>query len=500
MLLTKSIKVEINKGNLGYYNKKLNKKFKIGDIIDVDINNFPKSSLTYVDVKCDICGTQNKTKFRNYNECLSYGFYSCQKCKHIKRKETCRKKYNDENFNNLNKRYTTMNEKYGEYYNNRDKSRETCKEKYGVNNVSNIELVKIKKKETTLKNWGVENPTYIMDNKFIYSIDNYISYDNENKLHEIYCKSGHNYKIDTNLFYSRYYRSVDICTICNKINDNSSSVENSIVDFIRSNYEGEVIQSYRDGLEIDIYLPELKIGFEFNGLYWHSSKFKDKNYHLNKTKFFKERGIQLLHIWEDEWYLKSEILKSIILNKLGKSEKVYARKTEVRLIDDIKIVKDFLNKNHIQGYNNNIKVSLGLYRNDKLLSLMCFNDLEGRKRMYNGFNITRFCNVLNTTVIGGSSKLLSYFIKNFNTKYIISYADRSMSNGNLYKKMGFEEISSSYPDYKYVVNGKRLHKSNFKKEKLGIKGESITEKEYMLDQGIYQIYDCGKIKYKLELK
>jgi hypothetical protein len=46
---------------------------------------------------------------------------------------------------------------------------------------------------------------------------------------------------------------------------------------------------------------------------------------------------------------------------------------------------------------------------------------------------------------------------------------------------------------------KRIHKSNLKKEKLGIKGSSITEKEFTEKAGIYRIYDCGKIKFNLQL-
>jgi len=61
-------------------------------------------------------------------------------------------------------------------------------------------------------------------------------------------------------------------------------------------------------------IPQLKIGFEFNDIYWHSELYKDKNYHINKTSFFEERGIRIIHIWEDDWDNKKEILKSQIKN------------------------------------------------------------------------------------------------------------------------------------------------------------------------------------------
>jgi len=188
-------------------------------------------------------------------------------------------------------------------------------------------------------------------------------------------------------------------------------------------------------------------------------------------------------------------MKSIILNKVKKSNRIFARKCKACEINNITEVKDFLNTNHIQGFNNNIKKSIGLYYNGELVSIMSFNDIEGRKRMKNGFNITRFCNKLNTSVIGGASKIISLFKSKYRYDYMISYADYSLSDGGLYKSIGFELVNKSYPDYTYIVGGVRKHKSNYKKDKLGIKGKSITESEFMKNIGIYRIYDCGKLKF-----
>ena len=83
--------------------------------------------------------------------------------------------------------------------------------------------------------------------------------------------------------------NLPLCTICYPIDLLISIKEENLYEFIKSIYFGEIVQSYRiNRQEIDIYLPKLKIGFEFNGLYWHSDLYKDKNYHLNKTNFFKE--------------------------------------------------------------------------------------------------------------------------------------------------------------------------------------------------------------------
>ena len=159
-----------------------------------------------------------------------------------------------------------------------------------------------------------------------------------------------------------------------------------------------------------------------------------------------------------------------------------------------------MNNNHIQGYvNSNIK--LGLFYNEELVSLMTFDKWEGRKKMSQyEWNLNRFCNKLEHNIIGGASKLLKFFLDNLKPKRIISYADKDWSVGNMYEKIGFVKVSETNPDYKYVINSTRNHKSNFKKSqiekkfKVDISGKK--ESDLIKELGIYRIYDCGKIKYE----
>lgn len=158
MLLTKSLFIKINQGNLGYYNRVLKNKFSKDEIIEVPIEFISKRLNEKVDVCCDICGIKSEVYYSSYNMCLKYGFYSCIKCKRIKQKITNMEKYGNENYRDISKMKKTKLEKYGnENYNNHLKAEKTCLEKYGVDNVSKIESVKELKKETNLKNWGVEN-------------------------------------------------------------------------------------------------------------------------------------------------------------------------------------------------------------------------------------------------------------------------------------------------------------------------------------------------------
>ena len=175
-----------------------------------------------------------------------------------------------------------------------------------------------------------------------------------------------------------------------------------------------------DGLELDIVLPKNNLAIECNGNYWHTElQGKDKHYHLNKTVECEKKNIQLLHILESEWIDKSDIWKSIINSKLGLSNRIYARKCEIKEILDPKIKNDFLECNHLQGKDRS-SIKLGLYYQRELVSVMTF--CKSRFNKNYEWEISRFASLLDTTIIGGASKLLSHFKKVYNPKSIITYA------------------------------------------------------------------------------
>ncbi len=425
----------------------------------------------------------------------------------------------------------------------RIKTKETCLERYGVEHVSQTKWFKEDVKNTCLERYGVDSYTktdeykeriknsnlnkygkewYMNTNEFItkskntllgkYGVDNYqqseiyhlntiigndynfIKY-LDNGISLFNCDKEHTFEINQLNYHGRIKYNTSLCTVCNPIGDSKSIKEKDLYEYIKSIYYGKIIQSYRDKLEIDIYLPELKIGFEFNGLYWHSDKYKEKNYHLDKTNWFKDKDIRIIHIWEDDWIFRQDIVKSQINNLVGNSKKIFARKCVIKEVS-AKESRIFLDSNHIQGFVSS-KIKIGLYHQDELVSIMTFDSFEGRKKMEDGgYNLSRFCNKINTNVVGGASKLLSYFIKEYKATRIVSYADKDWSVGSLYYTLGFENILQSKPDYKYIVDNKRIHKSRYRKSKLGIQGTSITEHQETKRLNIYRIYDCGKIKFE----
>ena len=251
--------------------------------------------------------------------------------------------------------------------------------------------------------------------------------------------------------------------------------------------------------ELDIYIPEKKIAIEFDGLYWHSEEEKpDKNYHLNKTLSCEKQGIHLIHIFENEWLTKQEIVKSRLKNLLGVYDKtIYARKCQIKEIDS-KISKEFQEENHIQGAVNS-KVNLGLYYKNELISLMTFGKCRFDK--HHEWELLRFCNKLGYHVPGAASKLLKHFEENYKPTSLVSYADRRWSQGKVYEKLGFTFSHASSPNYWYWKNPELLE-SRIKYQKHKLKDllenfdESKTEVENMKANGYNRIFDCGNLVYE----
>ena len=485
MLLSSEIKIKINNTSLQYY---LSKGYdvKIGGEITIKAKDLSHSSTYQVLVKCDICGREKELMYNKYYKNIKkYNLYTCSnKCSYVKNKKTNLEKYGTEN------------------YSNREKYKETCLERYGVENASeNLDI----KKNISKKNKNVWEKRLLNDFNVIKKVDD--------ANYELYCDcdKNHNYIIHRDLLHNRKQLNTILCTICNPpssyfVSGKELQLKNYIDEIYKINGQQEyiILKSKRNVIypnELDIYIPELKLAFEFNGLWWHSEINKDKNYHLNKTEKCEKLGIQLIHIYEDDWLYKQNIIKSMILNKLGKTtNKIFARKTEIKEISNNKLIRDFLNKNHIQGFVGS-KVKIGLFYHNELVSLITFGSRRvsmGKKSTNEGeFELLRFCNKLNTNVIGGASKLFNHFIKNYNPSEITTYADRSFSNGNLYKQLGFEFAGKTQPNYYYIIDGIRQHRFNYRKDVLVKKVHNSikTEHKIMLEKNIYRIYDSGNLKF-----
>ena len=290
------------------------------------------------------------------------------------------------------------------------------------------------------------------------------------------------------------------CPICGLI---ESKGETEIYDYICGLIGKENVErSNREilnGYEIDIYIPKLQIGIEYNGLKWHSEKFKNRNYHLMKTNLANSKGIKLIQIFEDEYILHKNIVLSKIKTLIHANtnvQSIMGRKCSVQQITK-DAAKSFLEKNHIQGYGR-CTLALGCFSSNMLVGVMTFEQY-GTEWLLN-----RFATDINFICQGIGGKLFSFFIKNYNPKIVKSFADRRWTldeNNNLYTKLGFKLEKILKPDYRYVNSSHptdRIHKFNFRKKILAKKygvDEKQTETKLTESLGFYKIWDCGLLKY-----
>jgi len=271
-------------------------------------------------------------------------------------------------------------------------------------------------------------------------------------------------------------------------------------------------RSLLSGSEVDLYLPDHNLAIEFNGLYYHTEKMgKHRNYHIDKTRGLNSLGINLIHIFEDEWVHN----KPLVLNKLkhvlnlNDSKKIFARNCSVVSVD-ANTKNTFLKVNHIQGGDKSA-ISLGLMHNDTMVAVMTFDN----KRVMNGgaedglYGLSRYATDTDYIVVGGASKILSNFIKTYNPKKIVSFGDRRWvldMNNNMYTKLGFKLSKILPPDYRYynnaMVKNTRIHKFGFGKNNLKKKHPHLdfskTERELTEELGYDRIWDCGLFRYELD--
>jgi len=470
-----------------------------------------------------------------------------------KAKQTCLKKYGVDNVSKTkqvkDKINQSMTQKFGGHFfttdefktktrktlgvdnvsqlnSTKQKVKKTVQEKYGVDNVFQSEDVKLKIKQNYIDKHGVEYPSQVpeIQNKKLesikrsffkklqtnhklnlkveplFSIDEYIS-----------TYRDHKYKFKCLKCETEFYDHIDgghlpRCTNCYPLNK-GSICETEIVDFLKSILDVDDIHCNRRDIisgEIDIFIESKQVAIEYDSFYFHSHSHVGKNYHLDKTKKCEEQNIQLIHIFEDEWINKQEIVKSKLQHilKLNVGKSVYARDCIIKEISPT-VKNEFLEKYHIQGQDKS-KIKLGAFHDDILVAVMTFSENRvalGNSATNGEFELSRFATSINVTGVAG--KLFKHFTRKYDPNIVISYADRrfSWNVDGVYKKIGFEFEGVTAVNYWYFKNGyhKKHHRFNFRKSVLRNKlkefDSDLTEYENMQLNGYDRIFDCGNLKY-----
>lgn len=417
----------------------------------------------------------------------------------------------------------TMLEKYGSEHpmgvpEFAGKARETSRKNWGCAFPMQSDVVKARQMEALQKRFGVENASQRHLSKDVLD-----ALDDPNALKKLYNSLGSAEAVA---------REMDVAkrTIVRRMHDHGLSLDNNtsslelrmraFLDSIGVSYVSNE-RTVLDGKEIDILIPDYKIGIELNGLYWHSfnplTDYKgprEKDVHSSKYTLAKTKGIKLLQFFEDQINdsVKFEIIKSIIKNHLGMSKRVFARKTDVAEIDS-KTAHVFLEDNHLDGFAS-AKHHFGLFLRTggcerALVAVMTFGQSRFEKDK-TVWEVIRFATLRGHSVVGGGSKLVNHFRRfmeelGLKISKLVSYADKAIGDGESYRKIGFEEgfvhgSADVAAGYFWVVGGQRHHRQRYQRHKLErLHKEGVlpkydgawTESEVMYNNGHRKLYNVG---------
>ena len=420
----------------------------------------------------------------------------------------------------------SMSEKYGKEYamqvkSIQDKAKRTTVQNYGVENVLSANSpLREQIKQIWIDRYGVDNPgkadevisrrskrkqeNHYTDLSALFAANNLTWLIQPDEYEGYHFSKSYKFRCNkcSNTFDSTVYVPNNVfCELCHP--DKKNTGEKSLLDFLNSELNGKVIsrnnRTILNGKELDFYIPDLNIAIEYNGLYWHKESVRvSKNYHLEKTQACEEKGIKLIHIFENEWLQKQNIVKSIVRQTLGGFvAKIHGRECDIKKVDS-NTKKDFLNNCHIQG-NDKSSVAYGLFYKGTLVSIMTFCKSRFDKKCE--WEISRFCNALNTKIHGGASKLFNVFLHDYSPNSIVSYSDRRYFSGDVYSKLGmkFESYTPQgyyyiSPDYKALFN-RQMFQKNKLAERLEKFDPKMSEWENMKNNGFDRIWDCGHSKW-----
>ena len=377
----------------------------------------------------------------------------------------------------------------------KEKKAQTCIDRYGVDNVYKSEDIKAKIQETTRERYGVNNvlqldevrqKTYAsiksdeVKNSIVKTkVDEIHKFEQENDctlyttLRKQYGQGWIHLPLErlTLHGHASFIKNSDIPKIIDYIEQQGSSFEYDVRNYVKSIYNGEIITNTRSiisPLELDMYIPEKNLAIECNGIFWHSSlNSVDKNYHYNKSRRCQELDIRLIHIYENEWFEQKDKIKWLLDIALDHTNKIYTKQCEVRIINNQE-AKQFNEATHLRGHID-AQVTYGLFYNNKLIQLMSFS-----KTKHNEWKIIRSC--YSSTVIGGMSTLFKHFIDDYKPKTVFGYCDFNKFDGKSYEELGMTCIGYTGPNKWLVIDN------------------TLTNKTTENARGI--LWDSGSIEYK----
>lgn len=349
-------------------------------------------------------------------------------------------------------------------------------------------IAKFKKTNSNTTNEFIKKAKKIHGYKFNYSL---VEYTNSKGKVRIICDQGHEYLQSPNDHMGGHG-----CSECAQ-DMHESLAEKEVLNFVRENTALEVLSNTRSVIspyELDIYIPDLNLAIEFNGLYWHSEKHKSSDYHIKKFNMCASKGVRLVQIWEDEWINKSDLCRSFLKSLISQPIRAYARKLIIKEVP-LEEQRTFLNKHHFQGYTASTSC-FGLYSKFGVL----FQVMSLKKLDSNGnYEIGRLCTTTGFIIIGGAERLLKHLLQYNTCTTLISYNNLDKFTGGVYARLGMKLDKAQINSYFYTNGVESFSRQQFQKAKLVAQGHdpSLTEYQIANSMGYFRVFPTGNSRYSM---
>lgn len=271
----------------------------------------------------------------------------------------------------------------------------------------------------------------------------------------------------------RLYNLTSNKTGCPKCSNTTSRPQVEIFEYVKFFCPDAILEHSIKDMRLDIYIPSKKISIEFNGIYFHSSKFKEKYFHKDRRENLQSQGIRQIIIWEDD---DKQKVRNYLDNVLCRTEKIFARKCQVKKVES-SVARKFISENHLMGDGVSCPLYLGLFHNEVLVGCVGF------RKIFSRFELYRAAYLSGSRVLGGLSKIVSHLSEYTDEREVISYIDLDKFVGESYLKAGFK-YESECISLSYFKAGKRISRHLVKK----MKSEELKEKKF------YEIWNSGTAK------
>ena len=431
--------------------------------------NRPKSDQTKLERYGDPHFTNQEKKEKTNLERYGYKTNLCDERSKEKGRRTKLERYGDPHFTNQEKIKRTNIERYGysclfEDPEFRERAKEIRKAKYGDPNYNNRE----KRAQTNLERYGTTCNLSTAEQKQA-SI---------RKMMESYGVP--------------YYCMTSECRVkagSSKTNEDFAKT----LDSLNISYEREFhINTLSYDFKVGNILIEINPSATHNSLWGIHGKPKCSTYHRDKTRLATSNGYRCINVWD--WDDRSKILELLI-----QKTKIYARQCLIRELS-LKETNDFLNKYHLQGTCKGQTIRFGLFYNGELVEVITFG-----KPRYNTnceWELLRLCVDPRYSILGGSKRLFTHFIREYSPKSIISYCDMSKFSGDVYINLGFKLLRDGQPAKHWYHLRKHKHITDNLLRQRGFDqlfgtnyGKGVSNEQLMIDNKYIFLYDCGQNSY-----